>query len=101
VTEAYFSALQTIIDEFKTISPETTNALMFKSNGQTIANTKATTEEQTKKLITNFNSITQQAETIGGIENLTIQATDSQLNITAMNNLFGNGFFADSKPRNR
>ena len=88
MTEAYFNALQKIIDEFKTISPETTNALIFKNNGQTIANTKATTEDQTKKLILNFGSIAQQAETIGGIESLTIQAADSQLNITAMNNFY-------------
>ena len=88
VTEAYSTALQTIIDEFKNISPETTNTLIFKNDGQTIANTEATTEEQTKKLIDHFNSITQQAETIGGIENLTIQAADSQLNITAMNSLY-------------
>ncbi len=88
MTEAYSNLLQTIIDEFKNISPETTNVLIFKTNGQTIANTQATTEDQTKKLITNFTSIAQQAETIGGIENLTIQAADSQLNITAMNNLY-------------
>ena len=88
MTEAQTNLLQTIIDEFKTLSPETTNALIFKNNGQTIANTKTTTEEQTKKLVTNFCSINQQAETIGGIENLTIQAADSQLNITAMNNLY-------------
>ncbi len=88
MTEAYSNALQPIIDEFKTLSPETTNALIFKNNGQTIANTKATTEDQTKKLILNFGSIAQQAETIGGIESLTIQAADSQLNITAMNNFY-------------
>ena len=88
MTEAYSKALQTIIDEFKTLSPETTNALIFKNNGQTIANTKATNKGQTKKLILNFGSIAQHAETIGGIENLTIQAADSQLNITAMNNFY-------------
>jgi hypothetical protein len=88
VTEAHSNALQTIIDEFKNISPETTNALIFKNNGQTIANTQATTEDQAKQLITNFNNIAQKAETIGGIENLTIQAADSQLNITAMNNIY-------------
>ncbi len=88
MTEANSNVLQTIIDEFKNLSPETTNAIIFTNNGQTIANTKATNEEQTKTLITGFNSIAQQAETIGGIENLTIQAADSQLNITAMNNLY-------------
>ena len=88
MTEAYPNPLQTVIDEFKNICPETTNAFIFKNTGQIIANTKATTEDQTKKLIANFNDITQQAETIGDIENLTIQAGDSQLHITAMNNLY-------------
>jgi hypothetical protein len=87
VTEANSNVLQTIIDEFKNLSPETTNALIFTSNGQTIANTKATSEDQAKKIITNFNSIALQTQTIGGIENLTIQAADNQLNITAINNL--------------
>jgi len=88
VTEAYSNVLQTIIDEFRNISPETTNALIFKNNGQTIAKTEATTEDQTKQLILNFSSITLQAETIGGIENLTIQAADSQLAITEMSDLY-------------
>ena len=85
MTEAYSNPLQTFIDEFKNISPETTNALIFKSDGQIIANTQATTEDQTKKLIDYFNNISQYAETIGGIENLTIQAAERQLNITAIN----------------
>jgi hypothetical protein len=84
VTEAYSDPLQTFINEFKNISPETTNALIFKSDGQIIANTQATTEDQTKKLIDYVNNISQYAETIGGIENLTIQASDRQLNITAI-----------------
>jgi hypothetical protein len=88
VTEAYSNPLQTVIAEFKNISPETTNALIFKSNGQIIANTQATTEDQTKKLIVHFNNLTSQAETIGGIETLTIQAADSQLYITAINSLY-------------
>ena len=41
-----------------------------------------------KSLIANFNSISQQAESIGGVENFTIQGANSQLNITAMNNLY-------------
>ena len=88
MTEAQTNPLQTILDEFKTLSPETTSATVFDSDGQTIANTKNTTEEQTKKLVTNFCSINQQAQTIGGVENLTIQAADNQLTITAMNNLY-------------
>jgi hypothetical protein len=88
VTEAYSNPLQIVLDEFKTLSPETTNVLIFKNNGQTIANTQATNEDQTKKLIANFGSISLQAQPIGGVECLTIQTGESQLNISAMDNLY-------------
>lgn len=88
MTEVYSNPLQTVLDEFKILSPETTNVLIFKNNGQTIANTQATTEDQTKKLIANFGSISLQAQSIGGVECLTIQTGESQLNITAMGDLY-------------
>ncbi|MCL4430076.1 MAG: hypothetical protein M1167_04920 [Chloroflexi bacterium] len=88
MTEAQPNALQTVLDEFKTLSPEITSALVFKGNGQTIASVGAANEDQTKKLVLNFGGIAEQAQAIGGVENLTIQAADSQLNITAMNSLY-------------
>ena len=88
MTEAYSNPLQTVLDEFKTLSPETTNVLVFDNNGQTIASTQGTTEDRTKKVIANFGSISLQAQSIGGVEGLSIQARDSQLNITAMGNLY-------------
>ena len=88
MTVAYSNPLQIVLDEFKTLSPETTNVLVFKNNGQTIANTKATNEDQTKKLIANFGNISLQAQSIGGVDCLTIQTGESQLNITAMDNLY-------------
>ena len=88
VTEAQTSPLQTIIDEFKTLSPETTNALIFKGNGQTAATTQATSSDQTRKLVLCFGSISSQAISIGGVESLTIHAAESQLNITAMDNFY-------------
>jgi hypothetical protein len=88
LTDAYSNPLQTIIEEIKKISPETSNVLIFKNNGQTIANAQIITENQTNEVITNFASIAVQAETIGGIENFTIQAADNQLNIFAVDNCF-------------
>ena len=88
MTEAYSNPLQTIIDEFKTLSPETTAALIFKNNDQPIANTKTTSPEKAKKLVDNFGSIVLQAETIGGIENLTIQGVNSRLNISVVDNFY-------------
>jgi hypothetical protein len=88
VTEAYSNPLQTIVEEIKNISPETTNALIFNKNGQTIANTQTGTENQTKKFVANFANIAVQAQAIGGIENFTIQTAESQLNIVAIEDCF-------------
>jgi hypothetical protein len=88
VIEAYSNPLQTIIEEIKNISPETTDVLIFKISGQTIANTQTISENQTKEFITNFASIAVHAETIGGIDIYTIQAADKQLNVFAVDNCF-------------
>lgn len=88
MSETSSNALQTIIDEFKNISPEITNASIFKKNGEIIASNQISTEEQIKKTIIELNNIADQAETIGGIETLTIQGGDNQLNIISMNNRY-------------
>jgi hypothetical protein len=89
MTETQSSTLQTIIGELKNISPETTTtALIFQNNGQIMASLETSTEDQTKKIVLNLSNIASEAETIGGIENLTIQGTDNQLNITTLNDLY-------------
>ncbi len=88
MTENYSVALQTIINEFKNITPEITNTFIFKKNGEIIASTETTTEDLNRKLIAAFNDLTDQAETIGGIETLSMQGADGQLSITSMNNRY-------------
>ena len=88
MSDAYHQALQTIIGEFKSISPEITSTFIFNRAGETIATTDATTADQAKVLVASFKSINQQAHSIGDIENLTIQGVNSQLNVTAMNSLY-------------
>jgi hypothetical protein len=88
VTEVYSNALQTIIDEFKNISPEIKNTFISKKNGEIIANNQTTTPDQNQKLIDAFNNIDNKAETIGGIETFTIQGADNQLNIITMNDRY-------------
>jgi len=85
--QTYHDALQPIIAEFKNICPEITNAYVFDDNGKTIAVTEKTNKEQNQNPLSNLSSITQ-ANSIGGIENLTIQGAKNQLNITATNKLY-------------
>jgi hypothetical protein len=88
VTEAQTNPVQSVIDEFKNLCPETSNILIFRKNGQVIGNTQATTEDQTKDFIFNFSSIVQRDQAIGGIESLTIQAKNNQLCITTIDSFF-------------
>jgi predicted regulator of Ras-like GTPase activity (Roadblock/LC7/MglB family) len=87
VTQTYHDALQPIVAEFKSICPEITNAYVFDNNGKTVATSEKANKEQNQNPIANLNSITQ-ANSIGGIENLTIQGAQNQLNIIAMNRLY-------------
>jgi hypothetical protein len=83
---AYQQTLQRIIDEFPNLSPETIKVLMFDKNGEVVAKTNSTPEDE-KILINNFYEINLQAqEIIGEVENLTIHGSECQLNITIPNN---------------
>jgi hypothetical protein len=88
VTEVYSNPIQTIIEEIKNISPEITNALVFKNNGQAIACTQTITEPQTEEFVANFANIVLQADVIGSIENFTIQAEEGLINIVAVDDCF-------------
>ena len=88
MTEANADALQIIIDEFKNLSPEITKSFMFNKDGEILASDESTTEEESKKLIAAFNNVAEHAQVIGGVENLTIQGVDRQLNIVATNNRY-------------
>ena len=80
-------ALQTVIGEFKTLSPDIVNAVVFKVDGETLASSGNTTPEQTQTLIASLNGITH-SECIGGIENLTIQDTTARLSVTSVGRVY-------------
>jgi hypothetical protein len=89
VTQATSTPLQTVLGEFKNISPELTKAYLFEKDGETLAaNEESITQDKAKKLVASFDEITSQAEVIGGVEALTIQGVSSQLNITSTDSLY-------------
>jgi hypothetical protein len=88
VTEGQANVLQTIIGEFKNISPEITNAFIFKADGEIVASDGETVDEQQKNLVTTINGISSKAEFIGSIKRLTLQGADRQLSISCMNNRY-------------
>ena len=88
MAEASSAVLQTIIGEFKNLSPELTGAFIFKKDGEILASTEAIVEDQVKKLVEAYGDIADQAGVIGGLETLTIQGVSSQLNIISMNGCY-------------
>ena len=89
MTQASSTPLQTVLGEFKNISPELTKAYIFEKDGETLAaNEESIDQDKAKKLVAAFDEITNQAEIIGGVEVLTIQGVSSQLNITSTDSLY-------------
>jgi hypothetical protein len=87
VTEETKNALQPVISELKTLSPDITNAFVFKSDGETLACNEKTTPDQTSSLISNLKAITH-AQCIGGIEHFMIQDVNTQLSLTAVGDVY-------------
>ncbi len=81
-------ALQAIIDEFKTLSPETTSSFIFKKNGGIISSDQDTSKEAIKNLTDAFNELSKKAQVIEGLESLTIQGVEGQINVTGMSSLY-------------
>lgn len=80
-------AIQTVIDEFKTLSPDISKVLVFKLDGETLATSKDTTPEQTQDLLACLKGI-KHTECIGGLENFTIQDINSQLAVTTVGDVY-------------
>ncbi len=88
MTEATSNALQTIVDEFKNISPEIKNVYIFSKDCETLASTELADASQMKSLLEAFKMVADRAAAIGGVEAITIQGSDSQLNIVKLNDRY-------------
>ncbi len=82
-----FEAINTVLAEFKTLSPDITSSFVFKANGEAIAQTQTATPEQTQTIITQLSSLTH-AQCIGGVKNLIIRDVSTQLTVTAVEDVF-------------
>jgi hypothetical protein len=94
------SPIQTVIDEFKNISPEIVNCFVFDEACEILAINEDTVGEQSKNLILTFKGLADHADVIGGIQALTIHGAENQLNITEINNRFLTTIFTRSANEN-
>ena len=89
MTEETSITLQTVISEFKNISPEVTKAFIFKKDGEILASIEGNVEEEhAKKIADSFDEIASQAAVIGGLELVAVQGVSTQLEISSTNNSY-------------
>jgi hypothetical protein len=88
MTQLYSLAIKNSINEIKNIVPEVSTNFVFRKGGEIIAQDDTTSQELINEAVNAFNETQESAETIGSIENLTIQGDDGQVNITCINNLY-------------
>jgi len=82
--QVYVLALKSTLQEIQNACPDITSNFIFK-DGEILAKTKNTQEENATQTINAFNDITERADTIGGLEAVTIQGAEGKVNIAAMN----------------
>jgi predicted regulator of Ras-like GTPase activity (Roadblock/LC7/MglB family) len=85
--EVYTFALESTLDEIQNACPDVTSNFVFK-DGKIIAKNKKTTEENATQTITAFDAITERANALGDMDNITIQTAKGKVNITAMNDFY-------------
>ena len=85
--EVYAFALKSTLDEIQKACPGVTSSFIFK-DGNLIAKGHNTQEEDVIQTINAFDAITERADTIGGVENITIQSGKGKVNINATNDFY-------------
>lgn len=84
MTEASTKPLQTILGEFKNISPELTQAAIFTKDGEILAGDEEfVAAERAKRMVQAYDEIATRATFMGGVENLTILGVSTQIGITS------------------
>ena len=84
--ELYSFALKNTLDEIRNLCPDITNAFMFKEDGEIIASDEITPQQSIVHVIDDFDGLLKKAETMGGIEQITIEGSKGRVNVSHMNN---------------
>lgn len=80
-------ALKNTLNEIKNAYPTITNAFIFK-NSKTITADGNTDNATMRSAVRALKAITKRANTVGGIENVTIHSTNGKANITHIHNFY-------------
>jgi hypothetical protein len=87
-TEVYSFALKNTLNEIQNVCPGVTNTFMFKEGGEIIAGDKNTPEKTMQHVVEAFDGILEKAESIGGVECITLEGNNGSVNVSHMNDLY-------------
>jgi hypothetical protein len=85
--DVYSFALKSTLDEIQSICPDVSNTFIFK-DGKILAKGENTSEKTVNSTINAFDSITERADAIGGLEAVTIQGANGRVTIACMNDFY-------------
>ena len=85
--DVYTFALKSTLDEIQGACPDVSNTFIFK-DGKILAKSETTDEKTVNRAINAFESITEKADAIGGVEAVTIQGANGRVNIACMNDFY-------------
>jgi hypothetical protein len=86
--EVYAFALKNTLNEIRNVCPDITNTFMFREDGEIIAGDENTPEKTMVRVINAFDSISEKAEAIGGVEGITLQGSNGRVNVSHVNDLY-------------
>jgi hypothetical protein len=85
--EVYAFALENTLQEIQNICPDVSNTFIFK-DGELVAQDETTPKKTVNQTIDAFTAITEKANSLGDVNNITIQGTNGQANIACTNDFY-------------
>jgi predicted regulator of Ras-like GTPase activity (Roadblock/LC7/MglB family) len=86
--QVYAFALENTLNEIEKVCSDVSNTFIFKEDGNIIAKDKNTDEETLNRTVGAFKAITERANSIGGLESVTIHDANGQVNITCIEDFY-------------
>ncbi len=87
-SEFFAFALKNTLEEMQKACPDIQNAFVLDQNHTVIAQDENTTEEIMTRAVEILNEMFEKADAIGGMDDLTIQGTNGQMNISRMEEIY-------------
>jgi predicted regulator of Ras-like GTPase activity (Roadblock/LC7/MglB family) len=86
--EVYSFALKNALNEIQNACPDITNTFLFGEDGEIIAGDEKTSEKTMVHVVDAFEGIFEKADSIGGVECITIEGSNGRVNVSWLNDLY-------------